>query len=98
MDKQIRLYQIDGDALTVSSVFNEEIGQFIPDYPDFENCPRFTPAGRKWVNVTSTGCPYADAQYGDCGSCRFFKCEKPGDLIGICYNDILTKNDNRKDA
>lgn len=96
MDKKIRLYCLDGDTLSVSLVYSEEIGQYIPDYPDFNSNPRYTPSGKKWVNVTQIGCPFADQNYGDCGSCEHFMCEQPTDLIGVCCNDIFIND--RKDA
>ncbi|MBE5922640.1 MAG: hypothetical protein E7269_07805 [Lachnospiraceae bacterium] len=55
--------------------------------PDFVENPRFTPNGKPWVNVTNVGCPYAEKDFDDCGSCRFFRQERPGDLIGICENE-----------
>lgn len=90
-----KTFSIDGDLLEVPVIYDEEIKKHIIDYPDFLKCPRITPGGRLWVNVTNEQCPYADTEYGDCGSCRFFRCESPGDLIGVCDNDALIV---RKDA
>lgn len=92
MDKRVcRLFSIDGDTVEVKIIFDNEIGSHIYDYPDFSNNPRITPNGRRWVNVFYDRCPYASKEYGDCGSCEFFRCEKQGDLIGICCNDNLTQ-------
>ncbi len=84
-----RLFTIDGDTVEIKSVYDAEIGQYIYDYPDFNENPRITPDGRRWVNVTNDNCPYADEEYGDCGSCRFFRSENEGDLIGVCDNSEL---------
>ena len=85
-NKEVRTFHLDGDVVEVPIVFDEDIGKYIHDYPDFKIHPRLTRSGRRWVNVTYSECPYADKQYGDCGSCDFFLCEKAGDQIGICTN------------
>lgn len=90
-DKEKRVFTLDGDTVSVHKVYDEDIGQYIFDYPDFDEHPRFTPGGRRWVNVMKDDCPYACGEFGDCGSCRFFRCEHPGDLVGICINDKLSE-------
>lgn len=82
----VKVFRLDGDIVEVISIYDSEIGDYVFDYPDFEENPRFTKSGKRWVNVISVSCPYKDDEYGDCGSCKFFKCEKAGDLIGICMN------------
>ena len=84
-----RLFNLNGDTIEVTFVYDEESKRYFGEYPDFSETPRITPNGRRWVNVTMDGCPYADKIYGDCGSCSFFKCEQTCDLIGICDNDAL---------
>lgn len=84
-----RLYTLDGDVVAVPFIYDNEMNGYFGNYPDFKEMPRLTPEGRQWVNVTMEGCPYADTDYGDCGSCQFFRCEHPGDLIGICDNEKL---------
>lgn len=86
---QSRLYTLYGDTVEVSFIYDEALKRYFGDYPDFEETPRITPCGRRWVNATKENCPFADENYGDCGSCEFFKCEKEGDLIGICDNEQL---------
>ncbi len=88
-DEGKRLFTIDGDTVEVRRVFDERIGAHIHDYPDFCKNPRVTLAGRPWVNVTRDDCPYADEEYGDCGSCKYFRSESAGDLIGVCDNEQL---------
>lgn len=90
-ERKKRLFRLDGDELPVEFVFNDEHGIFIGDFPDFYESPRITPSGRPWKNATFDDCPFADMHYGDCGSCNYFKTEKPGDLIGICTNNDLRK-------
>lgn len=91
-----RLYRLSGDALEVIFVYDKDTDMYFGEYPDFDSTPRYTPDGKKWVNVTKDDCPYADMDFGDCGSCKYFECEKAGDLIGICNNKRFGKK--RKDA
>lgn len=86
-----RVYSLLGDIVEVNLVFDTESEMYLGEFPDFAETPRYTPCGRPWVNVTYDGCPYAEDKYGDCGSCKFFRCEHPGDLIGICENENLRK-------
>lgn len=98
--KKRRIFQIDGDFLEVLFYYDEGSGHYFGEYPDFEETPRYTPNGRKWVNVTIVGCPYAEEDFDDCGSCRYMKREHPTDLIGVCGNDCMKKIDMeyRKEA
>ena len=84
-----RLYRLDGDTVEVSFNYDENQNRFFGNYPDFSENPRRTPSGKSWVNVTLDGCKFADSEFGDCGSCPYFRCEKDGDLIGICENENL---------
>lgn len=91
--KKRRMYQIDGDCLEVLYYYDEESGYYFGEYPDFEESPRYTPSGRKWVNVTTVGCPHADEKYDDCGSCQYMRRELPMDLIGVCHNSAYQKKE-----
>jgi len=82
-----RIFSLDGDTVKVDLSFDEKMGCFVRDYPNFSIHPRSTPSGRIWVKVTRDDCPFADAEYRDCGSCRFFLSERVGDMIGICTNE-----------
>lgn len=84
-----RRFNLDGDTITVCQVYDSELGIYRNDYPDFEESPRVTPTGRQWVSVFKEDCPHATSEYGDCGSCDYFRCENQGDLIGICDNEAL---------
>jgi hypothetical protein len=92
MDQISRTYNIDGDTVVVNRIFDEEIGGYINNYPDFKLNPRKTPNGKYWVNATCNDCPFADTEYGDCGSCKYYLCESAGDLIGICTNEEKNAN------
>lgn len=82
-----RAFRADGDSLEVIFNYDKELDKYFGDYPDFETSPRFTPNGRPWVNATTVGCPYAEEEFDDCGSCRYFLKEHTTDLIGICINE-----------
>ena len=86
-----RVFCLDNDTVEITFVFDTESQMYFGDFPDFSENPKYTPRGRPWVNVTYDACPYAEEEYGDCGSCRYFRCEHPGDLIGICENQNLRK-------
>mgnify|MGYP003400796120 CR=1 FL=1 len=89
MDRaKARVYRLDGDTIEVLFVYDENIGGYFGEYPDFDVTPRVTPNGHIWVNVTKEDCTYSDGEFGDCGSCKHFKSEKQGDLIGICEKNI----------
>lgn len=88
----IRSYRLDGDLLEVLFIYDEEWKRYSGVYPSFDEHPRITPEGRNWVNTWNDGCPYAEEDFSDCGSCRFFRREHPGDLIGVCDNPDLINN------
>lgn len=88
-----RLYSLYGDSVEVVFVYDEQLNRHIGEYPDFDEYPRTTPCGRRWVNATKDNCPLSDNKYGDCGSCEFYRCEREGDLIGVCENEKLRKEE-----
>lgn len=93
-DFKKRVYRLDDDTVEVAFIFDLETQLYLGDFPDFSENPKYTPGGRPWVNVTNDSCTFAEHEYGDCGSCKFFRCEQSGDLIGICENEHLRKDDS----
>ena len=91
-DSYTRIYALEGDTLEIVFRYDELSKKFLGDYPDFEDSVRYTPCGSPWVNVTSTGCPYAEGEDDDCGSCKYLQKEEEKDIIGICTNKLLNKN------
>lgn len=98
MEKMIvRTFVIDTDICEVVFKFDPEAERYIGDYPDFEQSPRYTPQGFKWINATQDGCKagvhkyYPEKDCLDCGSCSFFTTEKSGDLIGVCGHPLNRK-------
>ena len=84
-----KIYQIDGDRITVPYHYDEEAEIFIGQFPEFEEEPRYTPNGRPWKSVVSVGCPYAAGDYDDCGSCPYLVKAQDGDIIGVCFHERL---------
>jgi hypothetical protein len=84
-----RTYRLDNDEIITVSRYNEEYEIWVEDYVDFETVPRYTPNGRRWRSVTTTGCVYSHHEYGDCGTCPFLCKEHSGDLIGVCFHESL---------
>ena len=104
MEKTItRVFSFDGDSCEVTFSYDEEFGKYFGDYPDFEETPKYTPAGRPWITAMQEGCTYSKSKVNDgrtcldCGSCMYFRRERQGDLIGICDND-RNKNKRRRDG
>lgn len=86
-----RLFSLYNDNVEITFVYDQSLDRFFGEYPNFDENPRITPCGRRWVNATKDDCPFANQEYGDCGSCNFYRCERPGDLIGVCENEQLRK-------
>ncbi len=89
-EEKSRCFRLDGDEIEVKFLFDPDANMYFWDFPDFQEAPRLSPRGRRWVNATRDDCPLAEGEYNDCGSCRFYKAEHPGDLIGVCENDLLS--------
>ncbi|MBQ8288418.1 MAG: hypothetical protein IJX76_06570 [Clostridia bacterium] len=94
---KVRSFCFDGDVLEVVFRYDDVSGMHFGEYPDFGETPRHTPGGRPWVNAIQDACQHGVNQYDsahqclDCGSCRFYLKEHPGDLIGICKNEHKRK-------
>lgn len=86
-----RIINLEGDSIEVDYIYDEKSGRFLGDYPFFEEKPRYTPRGRPWVNAIKDDCPYAEEEFGDCGSCSHFATESESDLIGVCMNEKMKK-------
>ena len=88
MSKEMRrVFRLCEDSVEVVFTYDSSTERYTGHYPDFERSPRFTACGRRWVNAPKDDCPLADQTYGDCGSGRYYRCEHPGDLIGVCENE-----------
>ena len=88
-DDKKKVYILDGDSLKITFRYDELSKKYLGEYPDFIECPRITPGGRKWVDVITEDCPYADGEDKTCGTCSFMLKQDEKDIIGICMNDNL---------
>ena len=90
---RIRTYRNDGDSIDILESFHEKSGNWVGDYPCFELDKRYTPNGRRWVDITcGDECPHCTAG-NDGGRCDHFRREKPKDIIGVCFNEFLKEAD-----
>lgn len=87
--ERLKRFQVDGDMLTVLYRYDENTQLFIGQFPEFEEEPRYTPGGRPWRNVISTGCPYSAGDYDDCGSCPHLTKADARDIIGVCFHEQM---------
>ncbi len=90
-DNKKKCFTLDGDFLEITLRYDKQSGKYLGDYPDFIDCPRITPNGRKWVDVITEDCPYADGEDKTCGTCSFMLKQNEKDIIGVCMNDKLIK-------
>ncbi len=88
-DDNKKVYTLDGDSLEITFRYDELSQKHLGEYPDFTEYPRITPGGRKWVDVITEDCPYADGEDKTCGTCSFLLKQDEMDIIGICMNDNL---------
>ena len=91
-DDKKKVYTLDGDSLEITFRYDELSKKHLGEYPDFIECPRITPGGRKWVDVITEDCPYADGDDKTCGTCSFMLKQDEKDIIGICMNEKFKKN------
>jgi len=96
--EKMRVFTLDGDALSVCFRYDAAFDVYLGSYPDFLGEPRYTPNGRPWKSVVEEGCPYADPKYRDCGTCPHLKKEDPGDLIGVCFHEAYRLTPNKTEG
>ena len=83
--KKTQSFSFGETVIEVLSEFDESSGRYILDLPDLEENPIFTKGGDPVVTAIQDCCINIDDAF-DCGSCKFYKPNHPGDLIGICIN------------
>lgn len=92
-----RVFRCFGRDFSVYYQYSSEDGNTIPNYPDFTVDPMYTEDGMPFTLTVSDNCLQSasasgcDQVCGECGSCKYFLCESPGDPIGICRNKKLKK-------
>lgn len=81
-EAKIRKFTLDSDSLTVTYQWDPASGKYLGNYPDFDQIPRYSPHGYRWVDVTMP-C-VCNRGKTECGNCPYMLKEEPDDLIGIC--------------
>ena len=75
--------------------FERDSGEPIPIYPDFKSEPRYTARGEPFATAMHDMCKNAEFKAKwlcdeCCENCRYYR--KGNDLIGVCTNIIMNKN------
>lgn len=75
-----------------------ELGDELPNYPDFQATPAYTDEGWPFArSIASTGCEHwkpddlDSTSGGDCGDCGWLYLESDNDLIGLCMCEALRR-------
>ncbi|MEG0805929.1 MAG: hypothetical protein RSE55_06420 [Lachnospiraceae bacterium] len=95
--EQFHTFHLDKSTLKVPVRLDVLLNQYFWDCPDFEEHLLYTKSGFLWVSTVQDACPYHEGVsaenpvYKDCGSCRFYRSEKPGEIIGICMCEALRR-------
>jgi len=84
-----RIYRAGGKEFRIYTEYNEELDDFILDFPDFEANPEYTDEGRPFASSAQSGCQYSNPPgCYDCGSCEWFFREKDSKaVISVCMCD-----------
>ena len=97
MLKQNQLYKkyaVGGREFRIYQEYDEELKESYLAYPNFEEHPEYTDAGRPFATAEQESCSHCRSKAsgnpipGDCGGCGWFHRETTHyDLIGICMCD-----------
>ncbi|MEG1578444.1 MAG: hypothetical protein RRY64_06585 [Oscillospiraceae bacterium] len=99
---EFHTYVLDKSELKVPVRLDELTGQKFIQIPDLEERKVYTASGLLWVSVVQDRCPHYESYpsdeegYHDCGSCRFLRTQRAGDIIGICLCEQLGRNSGSK--
>ncbi len=91
--KKHKDFNFEGIVIKVLSEYDDTSGKYISEIPDFEEEPVYTPSGKPLVTAVQDRCSFVSSGGAetDCGSCKFYKPNNPGDLIGVCTNPKTEK-------
>lgn len=92
--KKYHEFNFEGIVIKVLSEYDDASGKYISEIPDLEEEPVYTPSGKPLVAAVQDRCSFmlSDGAEADCGSCKFYQPNHPGDLIGVCTNPKKNKN------
>lgn len=87
---KLRRYNIEGAEFDVPLIYDERLGIYWEEYPDFIENPVYTSNDAQIMFTGEDACVYAEAAADeaciDCGSCRFYR-QLPHTLIGVCGHE-----------
>ncbi len=94
--KKTKRYEIEGTAIDISLRYDESVGMYIEEYPDFAAEPLFTTAGHQIMFACEDACIFAEeAEEGgcpDCSCCKHYLPAGERTLLGICKNPFMMKS------
>jgi hypothetical protein len=97
--KPDRIVRVGNREFKLYKYFDESDGQYILDYPDFDENPEYTGEGRPYKQQVYESCPHAEdgegQDPGDCGGCKYFHRDEPYAPIGICMCEELRLAENK---
>ena len=92
--EKLRRYNVEGTEIEVPLRYDELSGKYLEEYPDFVECPVYTPNNAPIMFTGEDACSYAESSTEepcvDCGSCRFYR-QLPNTLIGVCGHEKKRK-------
>ncbi len=93
-EERSRVFNLDGISVKVLSRYDERCKRYIDEVPDLEEQQIYTKSGKLIVSAVQDSCQNADTgtNENDCGSCKFYRPEHPGDLIGVCMHEKRMKS------
>lgn len=72
--EKLRRYNVEGTEIEVPLRYDELSGKYLEEYPDFVECPVYTPNNAPIMFTGEDACSYAESSTEepcvDCGSCR----------------------------
>jgi len=95
--KPDKIIRVGGKEFRLYEYLDESDGQFVLDYPNFDENPEYTDEGRPFKLPVQEDCPHWESSktdghyYGDCGTCVWFSRDEPLAAIGICLCEELKR-------
>lgn len=98
-EKPYKTFRVGGRSFSVYLMYDDQMKEKYPLYPDFESKPEYTGEGRPFATAEQESCSFTRSRIdggpppGDCGGCGYFYRETtPYDPIGICMCELRRRN------
>lgn len=92
--EKLRRYNVEGAEIEIPLVYDDRLGIYLEEYPDFIENPVYTPDNAPIMFTGEDACIYAESVSEepciDCGSCKFYR-QLPHTLIGVCGHEKKRK-------